>query len=92
MDRDPCPKGRGLAPDSHVAFAYSSAEVSRFAHNKALHYLARAGEYRLSEPIRQQLIEVVHAATGGSDDEDAARRGIEWMRRQDRVKGERPTF
>jgi hypothetical protein len=67
-------------------------EVSRLAHNKALHYLAHASEYRLSPVIRRQLTEVVHAATGGSDDEDAARRGLAWMRDQTRRKGERPPF
>jgi hypothetical protein len=36
--------------------------------------------------------EVVRAATGGSDDEEAARRGIEWMRQQYRAKGGRPPF
>jgi hypothetical protein len=85
MDRDPC----AWHPTVMLRSRTRRLEVSRFVHNKALHYLARAGEYRLSEPIRQRLIEVVHAATGGSYDEDAARRGIEWMRRQDRVKGER---
>jgi hypothetical protein len=64
-------------------------EVPRLAHNRALHYLANAADYRLSPVIRRQLIEVVHAATGGSDDEDAARRGLAWMREQARRKGER---
>jgi hypothetical protein len=66
-------------------------EVSRFAHNRALHYLARAREYRLSDLLRQQLTQVVEGYFGRCD-EDAARRGIEWMRRQYRDKGQRPPF
>ena len=66
-------------------------EVSRLAHNKALHYLARANEHRLSDVICRQLIEVVHCYTGRCD-EEAAKLGIEWMRRQYRDKGERPPF
>jgi hypothetical protein len=66
-------------------------EVSRFAHNQALHYLARASKYRLSNLLRQQLTKVVEGFFG-SCDEDAARRGIEWMREQARRKGERVTF
>jgi hypothetical protein len=66
-------------------------EVSRFAHNRALHCLARAHEYRLSDLLRQQLTQVVEGYFGRCD-EDAARRGLEWMRRQYRAKGERPPF
>jgi hypothetical protein len=66
-------------------------EVSRFAHNRALHYLARQHEYRLSDLLRQQLTQVVEGFFGPCD-EEAARRGIEWMREQYRVKGERPPF
>ena len=66
-------------------------EVSRFAHNKALHYLARQREYRLSDLLRQQLTQVVEGYTGHCD-EEAARRGIEWMREQARRKGERLRF
>jgi hypothetical protein len=72
--------------------AATRLEVSRLAHNKALHNLARANEYRLSDVICRQLIEVVHAHTGGSDDEDAARRGLVWMRDQAWRKGERVRF
>jgi hypothetical protein len=59
--------------------------------NRAIHYLSHAQQYRLSDVICQQLIEVVHCYTGRCD-EDAARRGLEWMRRQYRAKGERPPF
>jgi hypothetical protein len=38
-------------------------EVSRGAHNKALHYLARAREYRLSDLLKQQLTQVVEGYT-----------------------------
>ena len=66
-------------------------EVSRFAHNQALHYLARAQQYRLSDLVRQQLTQVVEGYTGRCDD-DAARRGIDWMRNQVRARGETPWF
>jgi hypothetical protein len=49
-------------------------EVSRFAHNRALHYLARAREYRLSDLLRQQLTHVVEGYLGRCD-EEAARGG-----------------
>jgi hypothetical protein len=66
-------------------------EASRGAHNKALHYLARAREYRLSDLVKYQLIQVAEAYTGRCN-EAAARAGIEWMREQARKQGERPTF
>jgi hypothetical protein len=66
-------------------------EVSRFAHNQALHYLARPQQYRLSDLVRQQLTQVVEGYTGRCD-EDAARRGIDWMRNQVRARGETPWF
>jgi hypothetical protein len=49
-------------------------------------------EYRLSDVVRQQLTEVVHAHTDGSDAEDAARRGLAWMRDQASRRGERVRF
>jgi hypothetical protein len=39
-------------------------EVRRLAHNRALHYLARQREYRLSDLLRQQLTQVVEGYTG----------------------------
>jgi hypothetical protein len=61
-------------------------EVSKFAHDQALHYLARRREYGYSDLVRAQLIQVVLGFTGCCD-EDAARDGMEWMRDQARRKG-----
>jgi hypothetical protein len=66
-------------------------EVSLFAHDAALHYLARRKEYDFSDEIRQQLIQVVLAFTGPCN-EEAARAGLEWMREQARRRGERVRF
>jgi hypothetical protein len=66
-------------------------QVSIFAHDAALHYLARRKEYGFSDDVRQQLIQVVLAFTGQCD-EDAARAGLEWMREQSRRRGERVRF
>jgi hypothetical protein len=63
-------------------------EVPRFAHNAALHYLARANEYQLDETERRQLTEGVRGFAGRCD-EAAARAGLEWMRDVERRKGER---
>ena len=65
--------------------------VSKFAHDRALHYLARQQEYRLPAVVRIQLTEVVLGYTVRCD-EDAARRGIEWMRERERAKGKTPMF
>jgi hypothetical protein len=66
-------------------------EVSQFAHRKAIHYLAHPREYRLSELVKYQLIQVTEGYTGRCN-EAAARAGIEWMREQARKRGERLTF
>ena len=66
-------------------------QISRFAHNQALHFLARAREHGLVDAERRQLIEVVNGYTDRCD-EAAARVGIEWMREQARHKGERVRF
>jgi hypothetical protein len=52
--------------------------VSEFAHNAALHYLARRKEYDFSDEIHQQLIQVVLGFTRRCD-EAAAQAGMEWM-------------
>ena len=65
--------------------------LSKFAHDCALHYLARRQEYRLSDLVHRHLTEVVHGYTGRCD-EDAARRGIEWLRNEERAKGRVPAF
>ncbi len=59
--------------------------VSAFARDKALHYLACRREYRLSDLVWAQLIEVVRGYSGRCD-EDAALRGIDWMRDQEQGK------
>jgi hypothetical protein len=66
-------------------------KVSKFAHDRALHYLARASASQLSVAIRNQLTEVVLGRTGACD-EDSARRGIEWMRERDRAAGRTSRF
>jgi hypothetical protein len=55
-------------------------QVSKPGHDQALHYLARWREYELSPAIRNQLTEVVLGT--GRCDEEAARRGMEWVREQ----------
>jgi hypothetical protein len=71
-------------------------QVSKLAHDRALHYLARAHDPGLPVPIRKQLIEVVldYTYTGytGLFDEKAARAGMEWMRERYRELGQAPKF
>jgi hypothetical protein len=66
-------------------------EISKWAHDSALDYLARAGEYRLSDEVRSRLIQVVLGHVGRCD-ATMARAGLEWMREQARKRGERVTF
>jgi hypothetical protein len=63
-------------------------EVSRLAHNRALHYLANDG---LMEDERSQLSEVVLGYIGRCDEEQA-RAGLDWMRDRYRRRGEVPPF
>jgi hypothetical protein len=63
-------------------------DIPLWARNRALHYLA--GSYRLSGDIRHQLTQVVHGYTGRCDD-DAARKGMEWMRAKALDRHHRPT-
>jgi hypothetical protein len=63
-------------------------DVPLWARNRALHYLANE---RLSDALRYQLIQVVDGYIGHCD-EDAARKGIEWMRERYRARGETPRF
>jgi hypothetical protein len=63
-------------------------DIPLWARNRALHYLA--GSYRLSDDIRHQLTQVVHGYTGRCDD-DAARKGMEWMRAKALDRHRRPT-
>ena len=65
--------------------------VSKFAHDRALYYLARRNEFNLSPVVRKQLTEVVLGYIGLCDD-GAARLGIEWMRDKSRARGETPQF
>jgi hypothetical protein len=65
--------------------------VSKFAHDRALYYLARRNEFNLSPVVRKQLTEVVLGYIGLCD-EEAARLGIEWMRDKSRARGETPRF
>jgi hypothetical protein len=66
-------------------------EISKLAHDAALHFLARPKAYRLTDAVGRDLTEVVEGYTGRCD-ETAARRGIEWMRAQYRARGEAPRF
>jgi hypothetical protein len=66
-------------------------QISKPAHDQALHYLARAGEYRLDVMERYQLEQVAHGYAGRCN-EAAARAGLEWMREQARRRGERVRF
>jgi hypothetical protein len=63
-------------------------DIPLWARNRALHYLA--GSYRLSDDIRHQLTQVVHGYTGRCED-DAARKGMEWMRAKALDRHHRPT-
>jgi hypothetical protein len=64
-------------------------EIPLWARNRALLYLAN--DDRLSTTVRYQLIQVVHGYISDCD-EDAARAGMEWMRKRYRALGERPRF
>jgi hypothetical protein len=66
-------------------------EVPKFAYDQALRYLARPGQYGLTDGVRNQLTQVVEGFAGRCE-EDAARQGIEWMRLQDRIQGRTPRF
>ena len=63
--------------------------VPKFAHDRALHYLAGRQECELPDGVRHWLTQVVEGYTGRCD-EGAARRGIEWMRDKARARGETP--
>jgi hypothetical protein len=63
-------------------------EISRLAHNKAMHYLA---EHPISDEVRAQLTEVVLGHITRCD-EALVRAGLEWLREQYRSRGERPPF
>ena len=75
-----------IRPKPPAASKSRRLTISRFAHNQALHYLARREEYRLPGDVREQLVQVVEGFTGRCD-EDAARRGLDWMREQERRQG-----
>jgi hypothetical protein len=65
--------------------------VSKFAHDAALHFLARPKQYPLTDAQRADLIQVVEGYTSPRD-RDAARRGIESMREHYRRLGQAPWF
>jgi hypothetical protein len=68
-----------------------SFHVSQFAHDRAIHFLARPKQYGLTAEVVQQLTQVAEGYTG-SCDEKAARAGIEWMRQHYRLLGQTPMF
>jgi hypothetical protein len=70
---------------------FRQLDVSLFARNRALDYLAYSHKHRLSDDLRYQLTQVVEGYTGRCD-EDAARAGIEWMRERYRDDGQTPRF
>jgi hypothetical protein len=51
-------------------------EISKFAANAAVHFLAQPKKYGLTDAVRKDLTEVVEGFTGRCD-ETAARRGME---------------
>jgi hypothetical protein len=50
--------------------------INRYAHDHALHYLARASEYRISPAVRHLLTEVVEGHIRGHCNEARARAGL----------------
>jgi hypothetical protein len=64
-------------------------EIPLWARNRAPLYLAN--DDRLFTTVRYQLIQVVQGYISDCD-EDAARAGMEWMRKRYRALGERPRF
>jgi hypothetical protein len=66
-------------------------DISKVAHDAALHFLAQPKKYGLTDAVGRDLTEVVEGYTGRCD-ETAARRGTEWMREHYRRKGETPRF
>ena len=65
--------------------------VSKFAHDAALHFLARPKQYPLIDAERADLVQVVEGYTSPHD-HVAARRGIERMREHYRRLGQTPRF
>ena len=65
--------------------------VSKFAHDAALHFLARPKQYPLTDAERADLIQVAEGYTSPHD-HNAARRGVEWMREHYRRLGQAPRF
>jgi hypothetical protein len=64
-------------------------DVPLAARNRSLHYLANG--YKLSDELHHQSTEVVNGYIGRCD-EDAARKGMEWMRERYRAVGQTPRF
>jgi hypothetical protein len=67
----------------------SELDIPLWARNRAALYLAN--DDRLSAAVRYQLAQVVYGYIG-SCDEDAARKGMEWMRERDRDRDGRQRF
>jgi hypothetical protein len=65
--------------------------IGQFAHDRALHFLARPKQYGLTSEAVHQLTQVAEGFTG-SCDEPAARAGIDWMRQHYRLLRQTPTF
>jgi hypothetical protein len=63
----------------------------QFAHDAALHFLARPKHYPLTDAERADLIQVAEGYTSPHD-HNAARRGVEWMREHYRRLGQAPRF
>jgi len=59
-------------------------EISKWAHDEALHYLMHSVE-SLADVERYQLTQVIRGYTGRCN-QAAARRGIAWLRRQARCR------
>ena len=67
------------------------SQFSHHAHEAALHFVARPEQYALTDAQRYDLAQVVRGYTGKCD-EEAAQRGLDWMRRYYRKLGQEPRF
>jgi hypothetical protein len=69
-----------------------SPGVSKFAHDAALHFLARPKQYPLTDPASTLTWSQVVEGYTSPHDHDAARRAIERMREHYRRLGQAPRF
>jgi hypothetical protein len=70
----------------------SAVTINRYAHDHALHYLARASDYRIGPALRLSLTEVVEGHIRGHCNKAEARAGLAWLRQELRANGKQPPF